>query len=206
MALETDAKQSQQNLMESSPASTVAGQNGFGQAQTLTANAQLGGQQQTQTVIGAFDSRQQAETAVNQLREQGFTTNEISVLAKGAKSETSETFDSDVGNTDTIADGVATGSTIGGVGGLMAAAGALAIPGIGPIVALGPLAAALSGAVAGGVAGGLVDYGIPDESGRKFESRLQQGKVLAVIRSEPTKVNQAAQILRQNGVKDVETH
>lgn len=206
MALETDAKQDQQVLGEPSPASTVAGQNEYGQAQSLTADTQLGGAQQTQTVIGAFDSRQQAEAAVNQLRQQGFTTNEISVLAKEVKAEGSEKIDSEVGHTDTIADGVATGSTIGGVGGLMAAAGALAIPGIGPIVALGPIAAALSGAVAGGVAGGLVDYGIPDESGRKFESRVQQGKVLAVIRSEATKVNQAAQMLRQNGAKDVETH
>jgi len=190
MVLETDAKQYQQDLM------------GGSQTQSSTTNSQSGAPQQTQTVIGVFDSREQAETAVNEMRQQGFTTNEISVLAKQTKAQASQ----QEGGTDSIADGVATGSTIGGVGGLMAAAGALAIPGIGPIVALGPIAAALSGAVAGGVAGGLVDYGIPDESGKKYESRIQEGKVLAVIHSEAAKVTQAAQILQQRGAKDVETH
>lgn len=222
MDLKSDAPKNQKALMGTAQASTMPAQNIPGQLQSANTTkqpanttAQMGAQQQSKTVVGVFDGRQVAENAVNQLRQQGFTTNEISIVAKQTKAEVSDSFGSNVtakkegsniSNNDTISDGVFTGSALGGVGGLMAAAGALAIPGIGPIVALGPIAAVLSGAVAGGVAGGLVDYGIPDESGRVYEARVQEGKVLAVVRSEIAKVKQAAQILTQNGAKDVETH
>lgn len=159
-----------------------------------------------QTVIGVFESRQQAETSVNQLRQQGFTHEEISIVAKQNEDDNNRSGRHDAQYNDTIADGVAAGGTIGGIGGLMAAAGAFAIPGFGPILALGPIAAALSGAVAGGVAGGLVDFGIPAERSRAYEEQINRGKVLAVIHSESSKVSKAADILRQNGAKDVETH
>ena len=82
----------------------------------------------------------------------------------------------------------------------------MAIPGVGPIVAAGPIAAALGGAVAGGVAGGLIDWGIPAEVSRRYEQQVAQGGILAVIHTDSQKVNQAAQILRQSGAKDVESH
>jgi uncharacterized membrane protein len=88
----------------------------------------------------------------------------------------------------------------------LAGVGALAIPGIGPIVAAGPLAGALSGAVTGGVAGGLIDLGIPEDKGRQYEENLKQGGVLAVIETSDDKANDASSILRQYGAKDVETH
>ena len=88
----------------------------------------------------------------------------------------------------------------------MVGAGALAIPGFGPILAAGPIAAALSGAVAGGIAGGLIDWGIPAESSRRYEQQVAQGNILAVIKTSSAKVQQAAQILRQNGANDVESH
>ncbi len=108
--------------------------------------------------------------------------------------------------TDSIGDGTAWGGALGGVAGLLAGMGALAIPGIGPIIAAGPLAGVLSGAVTGGVAGGLIDLGIPEERGRQYESELKQGGVLAVIETSEDKVNDASSILRQNGAKDVEAH
>ncbi len=89
---------------------------------------------------------------------------------------------------------------------MLVGAGALAIPGIGPIIAAGPIAAALSGAVAGSIAGGLIDWGIPAETSQKYEQSVAQGNILAVIRSDASKVQQAAQILRQNGASDVESH
>lgn len=155
------------------------------------------------TVIGVFESRQQAETSVNKLRQQGFTHEEISILAKKNEGDAGQ---SPAYHNDTVVDGVATGGTIGGFGGLMAAVGALAIPGFGPIIALGPIAAVLSGVVTGGIAGGLIDFGIPAERGKEYEAQIHEGKVLAIIRAESSKVNEAAEILRQNGAKDVETH
>jgi hypothetical protein len=153
------------------------------------------------TVLGVFASRQDAEAAVNELRRQGFTTEEINIISKDQnKNSNRETYDDD------ITDGALTGGTLGGIGGLILGAGALAIPGIGPIIAAGPIAAALSGVVAGGVTGGLVDWGIPTEVSQRYEQSVAQGDILAVIRTSSSKVKSAAQILRQNSAKDVESH
>lgn len=163
------------------------------------------------TVIGVFRDISTAEDAVKALRNKGFQDNEISILAKDSqqrqanKSGDMETG-SDFGGNDSIADGTTWGGALGGVAGLLAGVGALAIPGIGPIVAAGPLAGVLSGAVTGGVAGGLVDLGIPEERGRQYEQNLKQGGILAVIETSEDKVNDASSILRQNGAKDVEAH
>ena len=158
--------------------------------------------QGTKAVIGVFSDRTLAEKAVNELRSQGFTTEEINIVSKGGSQRrgSGEMYDDD------ITDGALTGGTIGGIGGLLIGAGALAIPGIGPIVAAGPLAAALSGAVAGGIAGGLIDWGIPAESSRRYEQQVAQGNILAVIKTDAAKVQQAAQVLRNNGASDVESH
>ena len=158
--------------------------------------------QGTKAVIGVFSDRTLAEKAVSELRSQGFTTEEINIVSKGGSQRrgSGEMYDDD------ITDGALTGGTIGGIGGLLIGAGALAIPGIGPIVAAGPLAAALSGAVAGGIAGGLIDWGIPAESSRRYEQQVAQGNILAVIKTDSAKVQQAAQVLRNNGASDVESH
>ncbi|HWR43104.1 general stress protein [Sporomusa sp.] len=171
-------------------------------SKTQSGAMQAGGQG-VKSVIGVFNSRDNAEKGVNALRSQGFTTEEINIVSKNKDHRTqegSEYFEDD------IADGALTGGTLGGIGGLLLGAGALAIPGVGPILAAGPIAAALSGAVAGGIAGGLIDWGIPAEAGKRYEEQVAQGGILAIIRSDAAKVNQAAQILRQHGAKDVETH
>lgn len=161
------------------------------------------------TVIGVFRDVKSAEEAVRALRKNGFEENEISIIAKDDKGRAKQ--DMEVGGEmgmgqENIADGTAWGGALGGVAGLLAGVGALAIPGIGPIVAAGPLAGALSGAVTGGVAGGLIDLGIPEERGRQYEEELKQGGILAVVETSDDKVNDASAILRRNGAKDVETH
>ncbi len=163
------------------------------------------------TVIGVFRDISTAETAVKALRNKGFKDNEISILAKDSQKRTDrgKSGDMETGSdfgTDSIADGTSWGGALGGVAGLLAGVGALAIPGIGPIVAAGPLAGVLSGAVTGGVAGGLIDLGIPEERGRQYEENLKKGGILAVIETSDDKVNDASSILRQNGAKDVESH
>lgn len=159
------------------------------------------GQKSSQTIIGVFESRANAEQAVNSLRQQGFTNEEISIIAKKSQEE-------DVQYDDDIADGTLTGSTLGGIGGLLLGTGVLAIPGIAPIVALagGPIAAAIGGAIAGGITGGLIDWGIPAEESQHYEEEVIQGSILAIIRTDSGRVNSAAQILRQNGAKEVKSH
>ncbi|SFL39002.1 general stress protein [Pelosinus propionicus] len=166
-------------------------------ANNNTANTQHA----NQTVIGVFESRARAENAVNTLRKQGFTTEEINIVSKKQNHQ-----DQDKTYDDDITDGTLTGGTLGGIGGLLMGAGALMLPGIGPIIAVGPITAAVGGAIAGGIAGGLIDWGIPAEASHRYEQEVAGGSILAIIRTDTTKVNSAAEILRQNGAKDVQNH
>ncbi len=160
------------------------------------------------TVIGVFTRMESAEQAVESLRAKGFEENSISIVARDEERSTSREMEmgEDTGVGENIADGTAWGGAIGGVAGLLAGVGALAIPGIGPIIAAGPLAGALSGAVTGGVAGGLIDMGIPEERGRAYEGQLRKGGILAVVETSNDKVEDAAQILRRHDAQDVESH
>lgn len=110
------------------------------------------------------------------------------------------------GGAGNLTSGVTTGGVLGGLAGLGLGAGALAIPGIGPIIAAGPIAGLVSGALSGGVAGGLVDWGIPAERGQFFEEQIKEGKVLATVRTDQEKINSAADIMRRNGAQNVEVH
>jgi len=156
----------------------------------------------TSTVIGVFNVRSDAERAVSALRSQGFNSEEINIISKRTEDEE----DNENFYDDDISDGALTGGAIGGLGGLLLGAGALMIPGIGPIVAAGPIAAAIGGAMTGGIAGGLIDWGIPSEAGERYEQHVAQGGILAIIRTNTDKVQQAAQILRQYDAQDVESH
>jgi len=158
------------------------------------------------TVVGLFDSREQAEKAVSSLRGRGFY-EEISILAadKGKTGGDTGEYRRDTGG-GSVASGVSAGSVLGGLAGLAMGAGALVIPGVGPIVAAGPIAGLLSGAATGGIAGGLIDWGIPAERGKYYEGKVKEGKILASVRTDETKINDAARIMRENGARDVETH
>lgn len=162
------------------------------------------------TVIGVFDARDRCEQAVRALRQRGFGDNEISVLARGQQKQGGAGGagggGGDMEAGPDVGEGVTWGGTLGGLAGLLAGIGALTIPGIGPVVAAGPLAATLGGAVTGGVAGGLLDLGIPEDRGRAFEQDLKAGKMLAVVQTDATRLEEASQILRENGANRVEAH
>ena len=163
------------------------------------------------TVVGIFRDETAAERAVRSLRDDGFTEQEISIVAKesGRGGQGRQGGRQNEGTTmrdDGISDGVASGAAWGGLAGLALGAGALAIPGVGPIVAAGPIAAALTGAATGGLAGGLIDWGIPEERGRELQEEVKQGKILAILQCSDNKVNKAANILREHGASNVETH
>ncbi|GFN24117.1 hypothetical protein [Thermanaeromonas sp. C210] len=161
------------------------------------------------TVIGVFSNERVAKEAVDDLRWAGFE-KEISILARdkgrqeGGAAEGGLTMG--MGGEGDIGDGVTTGSVLGGLAGLAAGAGALVIPGIGPLVAAGPIAGLLSGAATGGVAGGLLDWGIPEAEGRRYEEDVRQGKILVSVRCSGDRADQAATILRNHGAENVRTH
>ncbi|MEW5954661.1 MAG: hypothetical protein AB1815_13250 [Bacillota bacterium] len=160
----------------------------------------------SKSVICTFNSREAAERAVNDLRGKGFD-KEISVIAKDDQGKMEKKqYDAPRMGGDTVTDGTATGGVIGGLAGLAMGAGALAIPGLGPIIAAGPIAGLLSGAAAGGIAGGLVDFGVPEERSRHFEDKVRQGHVLVALKSDEKRINEAADLLRRSGAQDVEVH
>jgi|SRR5690554_859919 len=155
------------------------------------------------TVVAYYNSRDDAEQSVRALRERGFGDNEISILAREEEGQENRELSYEDQN---LTDGTVTGGTIGGLAGLAMGAGALLIPGFGPIIAAGPLAGVLTGALTGGVAGGLVDYGIPEETSQRMEQHLDEGRVLAVIKANEDKAMEAMEIMDHTGGRSIEMH
>lgn len=164
-------------------------------------------------VIGYFEDNGQAEQAVTELKQKGF--NEISILGneRGGQSGSQSGGQSGGRGKDTgssfagnLTNGTMTGGALGGLAGLALGAGALFIPGIGPILALGPIAAGLGGAVTGGVAGALVDYGIPQDRSDFYEAKIKEGNTIMILKAGEGKINEVAQIMRSRGAKDVQVH
>ncbi len=154
--------------------------------------------------LGIFDNRDQAERSVQELRNKGFD-REISVVTRDEKQGESSGL-SMRSDTDSNLDGVVSGGVLGGMAGLALGAGALFIPGIGPLIAAGPIAGLLSGAATGGIAGGLIDWGIPAEESHHYEEDVKQGKTLVAVHSSGPKLDDASHILRQHGAHDVQTY
>ncbi|WP_340008934.1 general stress protein [Paenibacillus sp. FSL K6-0276] len=139
----------------------------------------------TKKIVGIFDTEQEATRAIEGLHNQGFSNDEISVITRD-RDELRHISD----NTGTmapegVATGAATGGVLGGVTGLLAGIGALAIPGIGPILAAGPIVATLTGAAvgagAGGLVGGLIGLGIPEDEAKEYEGYVESGKILVLV-------------------------
>lgn len=164
------------------------------------------------TVVGIFANRSKAEEGVRALESQGFNDREVSLVAKGDEQGKGGQGGQQMAGHgqgrqgENVSDGASWGGGIGATAGLLAGIGALAIPGFGPIIAAGPIAAALTGAATGGLAGGLLDYGIPDAAGKKIESDVKRGEAVALVRSEAEKVEKATEILRKHGAKEIEIH
>ncbi|MFC0190453.1 general stress protein [Fictibacillus aquaticus] len=141
-----------------------------------------------QKVVGIFRTEDDAIQAIKQLQQQGYSSEDISVIAREKEEVRAVAKETGTHAADGAAAGMATGGILGGVGGLLVGLGALAIPGVGPIVAAGPLAAALGGAAvgagAGGLVGALVGMGIPKDQAEEYEDYVQQGDILVLVEAE----------------------
>jgi uncharacterized membrane protein len=136
-------------------------------------------------IIGVFRTRDEAIRAIETLKDRGCRSEDISVIAKDQDSIGSIEEETDTKLEEGLAAGATTGGVLGGVSGLLAGIGALAIPGVGPIVAAGPIAATLGGAVvgagAGGLVGALVGMGIPEDEAKQYEEYLNEGEILVMV-------------------------
>jgi len=159
-------------------------------------------------VIGIASTYDQAENMVDELKSQGFVTSDISVLFPDKKGTREFAHDKGTKAPEGAIAGVGAGGVVGGTIGLLAGIGALAIPGLGPFIAAGPILATLSGAAAGATVGGLVGtlvgLGIPEYQAKLYEGRLRDGNILIAVHTEDSKEkDRAVESLKRMGAHDV---
>jgi uncharacterized membrane protein len=155
-------------------------------------------------------SYSQAERIVEELQTAGFSPSEISVLMSDTHGRHDMGHVKATKAPEGIATGATTGGVVGGVIGLLAGIGALAIPGVGPLIAAGPIMAALSGtavgATTGGLVGGLIGLGIPEIEAKRYEEKLRSGNVLiAVDGCDGDEVDRAKEIFKRYNAEDIST-
>ena len=171
------------------------------------------------TIVGLFDTMNEAQTVVQELVNNGFNRNEISLVANNATGEHGNGNTTTGGTTEDrgghAAEGAGTGAVggtvVGGVIGLLVGIGALAIPGIGPVLAAGPIAAALGstalgagiGAAAGGLVGALVGAGVPEEEANYYSEGVRRGGTLVTVASDDAKAQTAYDIFQRAGAVDI---
>jgi hypothetical protein len=167
------------------------------------------------TIVGSFDNFEEAQQVMRELQQGGFPQSDISIIANNVTGQygTEGQLPADAPATlsDTgsgAATGAAAGGLLGGAAGLIVGLMGLAIPGIGPIVAAGPLAATLAGAgagaLAGGLIGGLTGAGVPEEEAHVYAEAVRRGGALVTVRADGARAEDAAAIMRSCGAVDVE--
>ena len=154
------------------------------------------------------DTETQADAIVGKLRSAGFSDNDISVLFpdKGSTRDFAHKKETKMPEGATV--GASTGGVVGGTIGLLAGIGALAIPGLGPFIAAGPIMAALSGgaigAVGGGLTGALIGLGIPEYEAKRYEGKVKEGGILISVHSESNDdTRRAKDIFKEEGAHDI---
>ena len=155
-----------------------------------------------------FPSRSAAEVAVDQLTAAGFSNQDVSVLMSDKEGSKDFATEKNTKAPEGTATGVGIGGTVGGTLGLLAGIGALAIPGVGPLIAAGPIMGALAGLGVGGALGGLVGalvgMGIPEYEAKRYEGRVKDGGILVSVHCDSSEeVSRAKDILKAAGGDDV---
>ena len=160
------------------------------------------------SVFGIFSNRAEVEAAIDRLRIEGFRATDISILLPenlgnkdmGVKGASKAPEGATVGGVS--------GGAIGGVLGWLAGIGTLAIPGVGPLIAAGPIVGALAGLGAGGatgaVVGALAGFGIPEYEAKRYEGRIRKGGILVSVHTDDSDwTDKAKHILEDAGAEDV---
>lgn len=158
--------------------------------------------------FGIFMSRASAEAAVDQLKAAGFSTQDVSVLLSDKDGSHEFATEKNTKAPEGAATGVGVGGTVGGALGLLAGIGALAIPGVGPLIAAGPIMGALAGLGVGGAVGGLVGalvgMGIPEYEAKRYEGRVKDGGILLSVHCDSSEeVSRAKDVLKAAGAEDI---
>jgi hypothetical protein len=159
-------------------------------------------------VFGIYRTPEDAERAVDALIGNGFSSGAISVLLPDNESTRAFAHHKDTKAPEGTAAGVTTGGVIGGALGVLVGIGALAIPGVGPLIAAGPIVAGLAGLGVGGAVGGLVGaligMGIPEYEAKRYEGRVKDGGTLLSVHCDTSdQVSRAKDLLKSSGAQDI---
>jgi hypothetical protein len=159
-------------------------------------------------VFGIYTSYSTVEMGVNNLKAAGFSNRDISVLFPQSAGSKDFAHEKGTKSPEGATAGAGTGIVLGGTMGWLLGVGALAIPGMGPFIAAGPIMAALAGAGVGGAVGGitgaLIGMGIPEYEAKRYEGRVKDGGILLSVDCESSEwTKQAKRILEYTGAQDV---
>jgi hypothetical protein len=159
-------------------------------------------------VFGIAKTENQAINIANQLQSAGFSPNDISVLFPDKTGTRDFAHEQHTKAPEGAATGAGSGAVLGGALGWMVGIGALAIPGLGPFIAAGPIMAALAGAGAGAAAGGLtgalIGMGIPELEAKQYEGKVKNGNILMSVHAEDGReVIRAKKILKNGGAEEI---
>ena len=159
-------------------------------------------------VFGIYSTRTQVETAADLLSRSGFPVTDLSVLLPESLGSKDMGTEKATKAPEGAAAGAGSGAVLGGTLGLLAGIGALAIPGVGPLIAAGPIMATLAGIGVGGAVGGftgaLIGVGIPEYEAKRYEGRLQKGGILLSVHCDTSEdIDRAKEILDRTGAEDI---
>jgi hypothetical protein len=161
-------------------------------------------------VYGIANTAQQAESIVTQLQAAGFETSDMSILFPDKQGTRDFAHEKNTKAPEGATTGGLAGMGVGGALGLLAGIGALAIPGVGPFIAAGPIMGALSGAAVGGATGGLIGaligLGIPELEAKQYEGKIRAGNILISVHTQNSdERSRAKDVLEKAGATDVST-
>jgi len=159
-------------------------------------------------VFGIYRDRTSVENAVDVLRQENFRNTDISVLFPENQGTKDFAHEKNTKAPEGAATGAGSGAVLGGTLGWLTGIGALAIPGLGPFIAAGPIVAALAGVGVGGAIGGitgaLIGLGIPEYEAKRYEGRIKEGGILLSVHCDDSNwTKRAKQILERTGAQDV---
>jgi Protein of unknown function (DUF3341) len=159
-------------------------------------------------VFGIYPHQTSVESGVEALKAAGFSNNDISVLFPNKEGTKDFAHEKSTKAPEGASAGAGTGALLGGGLGWLVGIGALAIPGLGPFIAAGPIVAALAGAGVGGAVGGLtgalIGMGIPEYEAKRYEGRVKDGGILLSVHSDSSdETKRAKEILERTGAQDI---
>lgn len=160
------------------------------------------------STFGIFRDTPALDRCVDSLKTAGFSNSDISVLMADKSSTKDFATEKNTKAPEGAATGAGSGALLGGTLGWLAGIGALAIPGIGPFVAAGPIMAALAGASVGGAVGGIsgaiIGFGIPEYEAKRYEGAVKDGgSLISVHCSDSVQIDRAKEILKKAGAEDI---